>query len=46
MPNIIEVQTDLQNLTNKKITYANGFYNMFCSVPYDENPWLNPELLK
>lgn len=27
-------------------TYADGFYNMFCSVSYDENPWLNPELLK
>jgi hypothetical protein len=27
-------------------TYADGFYNIFCSVPYDENPWLNPELLK
>ena len=27
-------------------TYADGFYNMFCSVPFEDNPWFNPDLLK
>lgn len=36
MPNIIEVQTTSQKLINKKITYADGFYNLFCDAKIAE----------